>query len=172
MQYSLRCWLWLSAYTIFFHSIRSDNRRRRKLINAIYHHADVAVASLEIQKHNNDSIREKIKNNGSCTPCAPYSPTDDITYEQIIERMGHLPKKKCPFNRKKEKLIRREMEQDISSYFHWRARFHAIAQGFYSESIEKMGSRKKITTVDTVRRIPRKCAWVREEDERHPGEIR
>ena len=128
----------------FLHSIRSYGRRRRKLVNAIYYHAKMAVASLEIQKDNNDSIREKIKNNDSYTPYAPYSPADDVTYEQIIELMGYLPRKRWSFNRKKEKAMQREMEQDISSYFHWQARFHAIAQSFHSESIGKWNPERKL----------------------------
>ena len=123
----------VGAYN-FFHSIRSYGRKRRKLVNAIYYHAKMAVASLEIQKDNNDSY----------TPYAPYSPADDVTYEQIIELMGYLPKRKCPFNRKKEKAMRRKMEQDISSYFHWQARFHAIAQSFHSESIGKWAPERKL----------------------------
>ena len=58
--------------------------------------------------------------------------------------MGYLPKKRWSFNRKKEKAMRREMEQDISSYFHWQARFHAIAQSFHSESIGKWDQKRKL----------------------------
>lgn len=133
----------VGAYN-FFHSIRSYVRKRRKLVNAIYYHAKMAVASLEIQKDNNKSIRDKIENDGSYTPYAPYSPADDVTYEQIIELMGYLPKRKCPFSRKKEKAMQREREQDISSYFHWQARFHAIAQSFHSESIGKWAPERKL----------------------------
>ena len=56
--------LGLSIYNL----LRSDRRRRQKIVNAIFYHAELAVDSLEKQRNNNAAIEEKIKTDTSYTP--------------------------------------------------------------------------------------------------------
>ena len=75
-------------------SERSERRRRRKLVNAVYHHVDRAVNSLEGQAEKNETIRQKINADESYTPYVARSSSDDLTYEQIIEVMEWLERRK------------------------------------------------------------------------------
>ena len=117
--------LCLSAYVF----LESRGRRRRKLVNAIYHHATRAIEDLETLKDRNDSIREKIEQDESYTPHVVRSTADDLTYDQVIEVM--------------ELLDERE-EAVVLSYFHQEAELHAYAASFDLEFVRRWPSDRKL----------------------------
>lgn len=106
----------LSVYTLR----RSERRRRSKLVNAVYHHADMAVTNFEEQQGRNDAIRQKIEDNDSYTPYVAYSSADDLTYDQVIELMECLKAKE---------------EKDVLFYFYCQMDYHALGQSFNSEYV-------------------------------------
>lgn len=116
--------LCLSAY-IF---LESRGRRRRKLVNAVYHHASKAVRDLETLKDRNDSIREKIEQDESYTPHVVRSTADDLTYDQVIEVM---------------ELLNEREEEIVLSYFHHEAELHAFAASFDLEFVRRWPSDRK-----------------------------
>ena len=117
--------LCLSAY-IF---LESRGRRRRKLVNAVYHHASKAVRDLETLKDRNDSIREKIEQDESYTPHVVRSTADDLTYDQVIEVM---------------ELLNEREEETVLSYFHHEAELHAFAESFDLEFVRGWPSGRKL----------------------------
>ena len=117
--------LGLSIYNL----VRSDRRRRQKIVNAIFYHAQLAVDSLEKQRNNNAAIEEKIKTDASYTPYVPLSTIDDLTYNQIIEVMEWLDL---------------EGEEIVSSYFHWQTTLHASMQSFHLEYVRSWPSHRKL----------------------------
>ena len=109
--------------------VRSNRRRRQKLVNAIFYHAELAVDLLEKQRSNNAAIEEKIRNDASYTPYVPVSTIDDLTYNQIIEVMEWLDW---------------EGEKIVSSYFHSQMTLHASMQSFRSEYVRSWPSHRKL----------------------------
>lgn len=119
----------LSCYNF----VRSSRTRRRKLINAVYYHADLAVGRLEGQAESNDTIRQKIEENESYTPYGPRSSADDLTYDQIIEVMEWLDS---------------EEERIVASYFHSQLGLHALAESFTLDFVRSWPQKRKLQLWD------------------------
>lgn len=115
----------LSCYNF----VRSSRTKRRKLINAVYYHADLAVSRLEGQAESNDIIRQKIKDDRSYTPYGPSSSADDLTYDQIIEMMEWLNS---------------EEERIMVSYFHSQLGLHALAESFSLDFVRDWPQGRKL----------------------------
>ena len=67
----------LSLYN-FLH-LRST--RRKKLINAVYHHVTLAEEHLENIGRKTEEVAQKIKTDESYLPYIPRSASDDLTYD-------------------------------------------------------------------------------------------
>ena len=117
--------LGLSMYNL----LRSARRRRQKLVNAIFYHAELAAKTLEEQRNNNAAVEEEIKNDASYTPYTPVSTADDLTYDQVIEVMEWLDL---------------EDEEIVSSYFHSQMTLHASMQSFHSEYVRSWHWHRKL----------------------------
>ncbi len=111
--------LLLSVYNLYS-SMQSRRRKRQKLVNIVYYHVRHAIDALQQQQKGNESIREKIRNDGSYTPYVAASPADDLTYDHIIEVMEWLDKKG---------------EEAVSFYFHTQMGLHALGKGFDLEFV-------------------------------------
>lgn len=120
----------LMAVILSFRTLqRSERRRRSKLVNAVYHHADMAVENFEEQQGRNHAIRQKIKGDGSYTPYVAYSSADDLTYDQVIELMECLKVKE---------------EKDVLFYFYYQMDYHALGQSFNSEYVRGWPQGRKL----------------------------
>ena len=107
----------LSLYN-FLH-LRST--RRKKLINAVYHHVTLAEEHLENIGRKTEEVAQKIKTDESYLPYIPRSASDDLTYDHVIELMQWLNS--------------REQEETVLRYFHLQSNLHALAAGFELEFI-------------------------------------
>ena len=124
----------------WYNFIRSSRARRRKLINAVYYHVDLAIRTLQEQQKGNDAIREKIENDESYTPYLVHSPNDDLTYDHVIEVMEWLDAKG---------------EEAVSSYFHSQQALHALAESFELEFVRNWPPERKLRAWDAYERFRR-----------------
>ncbi len=113
-----------------FNFFESRHRKRRKLVDAIYHHTNDAVNSLEGARHANNEARKEIRKNRFYTPYVPRSDADDLTYDQIIELM---------------ELLNEQESSTLLSYFHHEAELHAYAQSFDLELVRGWRSARKLS---------------------------
>ena len=111
--------LLLSLYNLYS-LIQSSRRKRQKLVNTVYYHVRHAIDNLQEQQKGNKSIRENIRNDSSYTPYMPSTPTDDLTYDHIIEVMEWLDEKG---------------EEAVSFYFHAQVGLHALGKSFELEFV-------------------------------------
>ena len=121
------------SLTIFL----SRRKKRRKLIDAIYHHVTVAESDLETQRKSNEEIRENIRRKESYTPYfVVVSPAaNDLIYNQVIEAMGWL-------NLEEGKVLLR--------YFYKQSDLHTLAQSFNSEYVRSWGPERKLAMWDDL----------------------
>lgn len=124
----------------WYNFIRSSRARRRKLINAVYYHVDLAIRTLQEQEKGNEAIREKIENDESYTPYLVHSPNDDLTYDHVIEVMEWLDAKG---------------EEAVSSYFHSQQALHALAESFKLEFVRNWPPERKLRAWDAYERFRR-----------------
>ena len=109
---------------------QSRHRRRRKLLNAIYHHATRAMESLSEQQKANRAIRKTIESDESYTPyVVAVSPANELVYDQVIEAMEWL-------NPADEKTMLR--------YFHSQSNLHALGQSFNSDFVRSWNRERKL----------------------------
>ncbi len=109
---------------------QSRHRRRRKLLNAIYHHATRAMESLSEQQKANRGIRKTIESDESYTPyVVAVSPANELVYDQVIEAMEWL-------NPADEKTMLR--------YFHSQSNLHALGQSFNSDFVRSWNRERKL----------------------------
>ena len=113
----------------WYNSGRAYGTRRRKIINAVYYHVEMAIDSLQELRKSDDAIRQKIKNDESYTPYVPSSPNDDLSYGDVIEVMEWLDL---------------NGQQAMSYYWHYQAGLHALAQSFELEFIRNWPPSRKL----------------------------
>ena len=121
-------------------AVQNSRRRRRKLVNAVYYHVDLAIRSLQEQEKDNEAIREKFENDESYTPYLVRSPNDDLTYDHVIEVMEWLDP---------------EGEEAVSSYFHSQQALHALAESFKLEFVRNWPPERKLRAWDAYERFRR-----------------
>lgn len=112
-----------------WHDYRSRINRRRRLARAVYHHAAFAERLFDEFLKGYDSLERRITAEGSTfTPFTVPSPTNDLTYEQIIEVMDWLEG---------------EGQEKVLGYYHYQMIFHATALSFNSEYARELSQDRK-----------------------------
>ena len=112
------------AVMVLFLRWSSVRRRKKKFVNAVYHHVDEAIDRLkdEGREKINKTIRRKIENDKSYMPYIARSSADDLTYEHIIGVMEWLDEKGG---------------KAVASYFYSQSSLHAVEESF---GVEYVGS--------------------------------
>ena len=127
----------LALVLSFVNFFEPRRKRRRRLVHAIYHHANKATDAIREAQEYNESVRNAIRLQKSYLPYIPRSNADDLAYDQIIEVM---------------ELLNQTEGDAILEYFHAEMKLHAIAASFDSEVIGPWRPERKL------------CAWKRYEE--------
>ena len=120
-------------FSIYTFSI-SHRRKRKKLLNAVYHH--VKEFQKRFDEEQRDKIKEKIKKDKNFMPYPVLSSVDDLSYEDIIEAMEWLKSEKKGIDKSEEELL--------SRYFHSHAHLFAHAESFEKDLIMTWPTDRKL----------------------------
>ena len=111
---------------------RSERRRKKELVNAVYHHVDEAIDRLEGKEkweEMNITIRNKIEKDASYTPYFVRSSASDLTYDHIIGVMEWLDETE---------------EKSVASCFYTQSSLHAVEESFNLEHVRSWSSSRKL----------------------------
>ena len=127
-------------FSIYTFSI-SHRRRRKKLLNAVYHHVKEFQKGPEyFDEEQRDKIKEKIKKDKNFMPYTVLSSANNLSYEHIIEAMEWLKSEKTGDDESEEGLL--------SKYFHSHAFFCAHAESFEKNLVLTWPTDRKLAIWD------------------------
>ncbi len=122
-------------FSIYTFSI-SHRRRRKKLLNAVYHHVKVYQEWHKNFVGKHDVFRNKIKEDKSYMPYPVLSSVNDLSYEHIIEAMEWLKSEKIDGGKSEEELL--------SRYFHSHAFLCAHVESFEKDLVMTWPTERKL----------------------------
>lgn len=156
----------VAAFLLSLHKFLEPRRTREKMLKkAVWHHAKRSLKLIndELSDEILDSVRKRIQEgeSESYTPyMVPFSPSDEITYEQVIEVMGYLSKKDG-----KSKEGEKEDGEKVLDYFYSQSSLYAMGRSFDSDFVRSWAQDRKLKLWEKFEFYTRKTSEHAEEVE-------